>query len=38
LQGENAWSYAEKLKLAISSIRDHNGAGVNINDRLIDEE
>ncbi|EPW0900895.1 EAL domain-containing protein, partial [Shigella sonnei] len=23
LQGENAWSYAEKLKLAISSIRDH---------------
>ncbi|MED9110843.1 cyclic diguanylate phosphodiesterase, partial [Escherichia marmotae] len=23
LKGENAWSYAEKLKLAISSIRDH---------------
>ena len=23
MQGENAWSYAEKLKLAISSIRDH---------------
>lgn len=23
LRGENAWSYAEKLKLAISSIRDH---------------
>ena len=23
MQGENAWSYAEKLKLAISSIRNH---------------